>query len=99
MLGQSTNIERSTVEQVRAKIARLREETREAQGAKAYDFDKRLAQIKAKEDEIRAERKAKRKALREAQRMEIAKSNEVEMAENDDMAHMMGFSGFGTTKK
>jgi len=99
MLGQSTNIERSTVEQVRTKIARLREETREAQGAKAYDFDRRLAQIKAREDAIKAERKAKRKALREAQRMELANSNDMEVAENDDMARMMGFSGFGTTKK
>jgi len=99
MLGQSTSIERSTVEQVRAKIARLREETREAQGAKAYDFDKRLAQIKANEDAIKAERKAKRKALRETQRMQLARSNDMETADNGDMARMMGFSGFGTTKK
>lgn len=100
MLGQSTTIERSTVEQVRAKIAQLREDTREAQNAKTYDFDQRLAQIKVKEDALRAERKAKKKAAKEAQRMELVKETlDVDMQPQDDMAAMMGFAGFGTTKK
>ena len=48
-LGQTTRIARSTVEQVRARIALLREKTKEASSAKSYDFNKRLAEIKAKE--------------------------------------------------
>lgn len=101
MLGQSTRIERSTVEQVREKIASLREQTRDAQSAKTYDFDRRLAEIKAKEDEHRAERKAQKKAAKEAQRLDIIKSTtgDVDMEPQNDMTAMMGFAGFGTSKK
>jgi len=42
-LGQTTRIERSTVEQVRARIAYLREKTKEASNAKSFDFKQRLA--------------------------------------------------------
>lgn len=101
MLGQTTRVERSTVEQVRAKIAALREETREAQTAKSFDFDRRLADIKAKEDAIRAGKKAKRKAEKEEQRLEMIKATtgNADDGEPNDMAMMMGFAGFGTTKK
>lgn len=97
MLGQSTQIERSTVEQVREKIAALRAQTREAQAAKTYDFERRLREIKAKEDALRAERKAKKKAAKENQRIEMLK--DVDMEEQDAMSSMMGFAGFGTSKK
>jgi U4/U6.U5 tri-snRNP component SNU23 len=101
MLGQSTRIERSTVEQVREKIASLREQTRDAQSAKTYDFDRRLAEIKAKEDAYRAERKAQKKAAKEAQRLEMIKhtTGDMEVEPQDDMAAMMGFAGFGSSKK
>lgn len=97
MLGQSTQIERSTVEQVREKIAKLREQTKEAQAAKAYDFESRLAEIKAKEDALRAERKAQKKAAKEAHRLEMIQ--DVDMKEQEGITAMMGFSGFGTSKK
>jgi U4/U6.U5 tri-snRNP component SNU23 len=97
MLGQSTQIERSTVEQVREKIAALREQTREAQAAKTYDFERRLGEIKAKEDTLRQERKAKKKAAKESQRLEMIK--DVDMEEQGAMSSMMGFAGFGTSKK
>jgi U4/U6.U5 tri-snRNP component SNU23 len=101
MIGQSTRIERSTVEQVREKIAALREQTKDAQAAKAYDFERRLAEIKAKEDTLRAERKAQRKAAKESQRLEVinAANEDVDMQSKDDITVMMGFSGFGTTKR
>ncbi|CAG7850653.1 SubName: Full=Uncharacterized protein {ECO:0000313/EMBL:CCA68320.1} [Serendipita indica DSM 11827] len=101
MIGQSTRIERSTVEQVREKIAALRAQTKEVQTAKNFDFDRRLAEIRAKEDELRAERRAQKKAKKEAQRAELLKvgTDDVDMEAQADMAAMMGFSGFGTTKK
>ncbi|KIM26939.1 hypothetical protein M408DRAFT_24962 [Serendipita vermifera MAFF 305830] len=101
MLGQSTRIERSTVEQVREKIASLREQTRDAQNAKTFDFDRRLAEIKAKEDAFRNERKAQKKAAKEAQRLEMIKSatGDMEVEPQEDVAAMMGFTGFGTSKK
>lgn len=89
------------MEQVREKIAQLREQTREAQAAKAYDFERRLAEIKANEDALRAERKAKKKAEKENQRMDMLKAvnEDVDMEAQDAMSNMMGFTGFGTTKR
>ena len=98
MLGQRTTIERSTVEQVRARIAQLRAQKKEESSAKTFDFKKRLAEIKEKADAERAEKKAAKKAEKEKSRMEMIQ--DVAMQEdNDEMAAMMGFSGFGTTKK
>ena len=98
MLGQRTTIERSTVEQVRARIAQLRAQKKEESSAKTFDFKKRLAEIKEKADAERAEKKAAKKAEKEKSRMEMIQ--DVAMQEdNGEMAAMMGFSGFGTTKK
>jgi U4/U6.U5 tri-snRNP component SNU23 len=102
MLGQTTRIERSTVEQVREKIAQLRAQTKDAQTAKNFDFDRRLAEIKAKEDARRTERKTQKKAAKEAAREaeRLKTTNEdVDMQSRDDIAAMMGFGGFGTSKK
>jgi U4/U6.U5 tri-snRNP component SNU23 len=96
-LGQTTKIERSTLEQVRSRIAYLREKTKEQTTAKEYDFEKRLAEVKAKEAAVRAEKKAAVKAKKEKARIELMK--DVDMKEVDDMSAMMGFSGFGGSKK
>ncbi|KAF5393384.1 hypothetical protein D9757_000719 [Collybiopsis confluens] len=94
-LGQSTRLERSTVEQVRARITLLRDKTKEATNAKAYDFDQRLAEVKEKEIAIREEKKAKKKAEKEK-----ALANELaNEPKNDEMAKLMGFGGFGSSKK
>jgi U4/U6.U5 tri-snRNP component SNU23 len=99
-LGQTTRIERSTVEQVRAKIASLRAQTKEASQAKAFDFDQRLAEIRNKELAVRAEKKAAKKAERERARLELAQdAAAMQVDGHDDMMDMMGFSGFGSTKK
>jgi U4/U6.U5 tri-snRNP component SNU23 len=99
-LGQTTRIERSTVEQVRDKIASLRAQTKEASQAKAFDFDKRLAEIRDKELAAREEKKAAKKAERERARLELAQGAAAMQVDGDgDMMNMMGFSGFGSTKK
>ncbi|KAJ7268829.1 hypothetical protein B0H12DRAFT_1096854 [Mycena haematopus] len=95
-LGQTTKLERSTLEQVRARIAFLREKTKDATNAKAYDFDKRLAEVKAKELANREEKKAARKAEKEKIRLELINDAG---GPDDEMAKMMGFGGFGSTKK
>jgi U4/U6.U5 tri-snRNP component SNU23 len=97
IIGQTTRIERSTLQQVRDRIAYLREKTKEASSAKSFDFDQRLAEIKAKEATLRAEKKAHKKAEKEKARVELVK--ESAMDGEDDMAKMMGFGGFGSTKK
>ncbi|KAI0633349.1 hypothetical protein C8Q77DRAFT_1114455 [Trametes polyzona] len=102
-LGQTTKIERSTLEQVRARIAYLREKTREASSAKSFDFEQRLAEVREREAALRAEKKAAKKAQRERARVELAKDTAAAAPqakqEDNDMMAMMGFAGFGTTKK
>ncbi|KZS93948.1 hypothetical protein SISNIDRAFT_478370, partial [Sistotremastrum niveocremeum HHB9708] len=68
-LGQTTRIARSTVEQVRARIAFLREKTKEASSAKSFDFEQRLAQIKAQEEAVRKQKREKQLQEKEAQRL------------------------------
>ncbi|KAF7983329.1 hypothetical protein HWV62_15968 [Athelia sp. TMB] len=97
VIGQTTRIERSTLEQVRARIAYLREKTKDASKAKSFDFDQRLAEVKAKEAAIRAEKKAKKQAEKEKARVELVQ--DTAMDQDDDMAKMMGFGGFGSSKK
>ena len=94
-----TRIERSTVEQVRARIAYLREKTRDASTAKSFDFEKRLAEVREREEAIRQEKKAVKKAVRERARVEMAKDAAAEPQAESDMMQMMGFSGFGSSKK
>ncbi|KAG5648568.1 hypothetical protein DXG03_003179 [Asterophora parasitica] len=97
VLGQTTKLARSTLAQVQARIALLREKTKAASTAKAYDFDQRLAQVKAKEAALRAEKKAAKKAEKEKARLELIQ--DTAMDHDDDMAKLMGFGGFGTSKK
>lgn len=94
-IGQTTKLERSTLEQVRARIALLRERTKEASSAKAYDFDQRIAEVKEKERKLREEKKAQKKAEKEKSRLELVQ----DIAQDDNMVQMMGFTGFGTSKK
>ncbi|TFK73892.1 hypothetical protein BDN72DRAFT_760895 [Pluteus cervinus] len=94
-LGQTTKLERSTLEQVRARIALLRERTKEASNAKAYDFDKRLAEVRDKERALKEEKKSKKKAEKEKARLAMVQ----DLAQNDAMTQTMGFADFGTSKK
>lgn len=84
------------MEQVRARIALLRERTKDASSAKAYDFDQRLSEIKSHEAAARAEKKAQKKAEKDQARLQVVKET---TKEDVEMAEMMGFGGFGTSKK
>jgi len=97
-LGQTTKISRSTVEQVRARIQMLREKTKEASNAKSYDFEQRLAEIKAKEADLRTEKRKQKQVEKDKARAELAKGFAAPQ-DGDDMMKMMGFSGFGSSKK
>ena len=75
----------------------LREKTREASNAKSYDFEQRLAEIKAKEASLRAEKKRQKQAEKEKVLAELAKISAA--PQDDDMMKTMGFGGFGSSKK
>ncbi|KAF8973089.1 hypothetical protein BDZ97DRAFT_1912669 [Flammula alnicola] len=95
-LGQTTKIARSTLAQVQARIAFLREKTKEAASAKAFDFDQRLAEVRQKEQALREQKKAEKKAEKEKSRLAMINGSE---GGDTEMAAMMGFGGFGSTKK
>jgi U4/U6.U5 tri-snRNP component SNU23 len=95
-LGQTTKIERSTLAQVQARIAYLREKTKEAASAKAFDFDQRLAEVREKEQALREQRKAEKKAAKDKARLTLI--NDSENADSE-LTTLMGFGGFGSSKK
>ena len=75
----------------------LREKTKESSNAKSYDFEQRLAEIKAKEASVRAEKRKQKQAEKDRVRAELAK--DLAAPQEEDMMKMMGFSGFGSSKK
>lgn len=95
-LGQTTKLERSTLAQVQARIAYLREKTKEASNAKAFDFDQRLAEVKAKEVALRQQKKAEKKEEKEKARLAMIQDVSTQDVE---MTELMGFGGFGSSKK
>lgn len=89
-------MERSTLDQVRLKIAELREKTQQSSDAKRYDFDARMRELRASEEETRREaREAKKRRKQE----EKEKQNLPPPGADQDMMAAMGFGGFGTSKK
>lgn len=96
-LGMSMRVEKSTVEQVKnrlemhkAKQAEVRPEDYLPDG-----IDRRLAEREAAEERAKQERKERKK---EAKRAAAAGDEEEEEADPDMMA-LMGFGGFGGSKK
>lgn len=93
-LGQTTQIARSTLDQVRARIALLREKTKEASQARTFDFEKRLQEVRDAEETARVEKKRHKQEKNKPVEPEVIKTEE-----EDSMAAMMGFGGFGSSKK
>lgn len=89
-LGQTTRVVKSTLNDVRIKIAELRAKTAETAEEKKYDFEKRIKEIKAAELTSKADEKEARKKKR-AENI----ANAIEGAPVDqDMMAAMGFGSF-----
>ncbi|KDN49187.1 hypothetical protein K437DRAFT_245235 [Tilletiaria anomala UBC 951] len=97
MMGMTTQVVRSSLEAVRAKIAALRESRANGSQARSYDFEARLRQIAEEKQKEKEERKAKKKAAKEDARRKGAA--DVAMDMDQDAMAMLGFGGFGSTKK
>ncbi|KAJ1969653.1 U4/U6.U5 snRNP associated protein, partial [Dimargaris verticillata] len=82
-LGMSMHVERSTLEQVKARIAMLKE--RKRQSKKEYDLDERIEEIKRQEDEQKRQRKERKKEKRKQQQQTLA-GNEAKVGVDADMA-------------
>ena len=99
--GMSMRVERSTVDQVRAKFEAVKKRKAEekANGGKAKAYEERLAIAEADEETMRARKKAKEQARKAKKRAEEeAALNELSAGVDPEMAAMMGFSGFGGGK-
>jgi U4/U6.U5 tri-snRNP component SNU23 len=97
-LGQTKRTDRSTLSQVRARIAKLREDTKHKTTAANFDFKTRLSAVKNAERAEKEARKEDRKRKREERRR--AEAGEKEVVGGDvQMEQMMGFGGFGGGKK
>jgi U4/U6.U5 tri-snRNP component SNU23 len=91
-LGMSMRVERSSLDQVKKRFEMNKKKKDEKD--KEYDFEERVRELKEEEEKHKAYKKEKRKAQKR-------KAND-DMEEEEgggDMAALMGFSGFGTTKK
>ncbi|GAA5851507.1 hypothetical protein JCM8547_001115 [Rhodosporidiobolus lusitaniae] len=92
-LGQTTKVVKSTLNDVRQKIAELRAKSAAAAEAKQYDFEQRIKEIKASEAASKEEqREAKRRKKEEEKKAEEAKKTE---GVDEDVMQFMGFGSFG----
>ncbi|XP_005178885.1 zinc finger matrin-type protein 2 [Musca domestica] len=92
-LGMSMKVERSTVDQVKERFQANKKKMEEKQ--KDYELEKRLREAKEEEERYKEHRKEKRK-----ERKRKAEEDLDGIALTDDnMAAIMGFSGFGGSKR
>ncbi|KAJ8668288.1 hypothetical protein QAD02_009951 [Eretmocerus hayati] len=92
-LGMSMKVERSTLEQVQKRFAINKKKLEEKK--KDYDLEQRVKELKEEEEKLKEYRKEKRKDKK--RRVDESKDDEDEPV--DEMAAVMGFSGFGSSKK
>lgn len=114
-LGQTTQVSRSTLEQVRTRLEHWREEFAQQQaagnpsgrGKREYDFETRLAEIAKQQQAEKELRRQKRKDERAAKKQMRAGGGGADGAEGGssnggvdaEAMAMMGFGSFGSSKK
>ncbi|XP_055337302.1 zinc finger matrin-type protein 2-like [Paramacrobiotus metropolitanus] len=94
-MGFSMKTERSTVDQVKARFARNKEKMEEKK--QEYDFEEKMKELREEEEKYREYKREKKQEKK--RKAEIQDSGEDGDGMDPDMAAMMGFSGFGTSKK
>uniref|UniRef100_A0A3Q3JI38 Zinc finger matrin-type protein 2 n=1 Tax=Monopterus albus TaxID=43700 RepID=A0A3Q3JI38_MONAL len=90
-LGMSMRVERSSLDQVKKRFEVNKKKLEEKQ--KEYDFEERMKELREEEEKAKAYKKEKQKERK--RRAE----GDMDFEEDDEMAAVMGFSGFGSSKK
>ncbi|CAL9685026.1 unnamed protein product [Knipowitschia caucasica] len=90
-LGMSMRVERSSLDQVKKRFEANKKKMEEKQ--KEYDFEERMKELREEEEKAKAYKKEK---LKERKRRA---EDDVDLEDDDEMAAIMGFTGFGTSKK
>ncbi|KAE9446657.1 hypothetical protein RHGRI_031926 [Rhododendron griersonianum] len=91
-LGMSMRVERSSLEQVQERFERLKKR-KDAEPFTEKDLDERILKQQQEEEE----RKRQRRERKKEKKKEKAVEEEPEL--DPDVATMMGFGGFGSSKK
>ncbi|KAK3605421.1 hypothetical protein CHS0354_007502 [Potamilus streckersoni] len=90
-LGMSMRIERSSLEQVKRRFEINKKKVEEKK--KDYDFEERMRELREEEEKQKVYRKEMRKERKRKA------EGDLEQDVDPDMAAVMGFSGFGSSKK
>uniref|UniRef100_A0A5F4VY88 Zinc finger matrin-type protein 2 n=1 Tax=Callithrix jacchus TaxID=9483 RepID=A0A5F4VY88_CALJA len=90
-LGMSMCVERSTLDRVK-KLSEVNKKKMEEK-QKDYDFEERMKELREEEEKAKAYKKEKQKEKKRRAEEDLT------FEEDDEMAAVMGFSGFGSTKK
>ncbi len=86
-------IDRATLEEVKERIATLKRKKDENASTPVYDLQAKVNEAIEKENEKKMKRKEKKKKKREEIKNEEIKDND------EDVAALMGFGAFGTSKQ
>lgn len=92
-LGMSMKVERSSLDQVKERF-KLNKKKREEKD-KDYELETKLREAKEEEERFKEHRKEKKKE----RKRKHEEANEEEDETANDMASIMGFAGFGGSKK
>ncbi|XP_069680425.1 zinc finger matrin-type protein 2 [Periplaneta americana] len=92
-LGMSMRVERSSLDQVKKRFEMNKKKLEEKK--KDYDIEQRMKELREEEEKLKEYRKEKRKERKRKLEEETETHNETE----SELASIMGFSGFGSSKK
>ncbi|GFG32302.1 hypothetical protein Cfor_02699 [Coptotermes formosanus] len=92
-LGMSMRVERSSLEQVKKRFEVNKKKIEEKK--KDYDIEQRMKELREEEEKLKEYRKEKRKERKRKLEEETESQNETQ----SELASVMGFSGFGSSKK
>nr|AHZ63131.1 zinc finger matrin-type protein 2-like protein [Mesobuthus gibbosus] len=90
-LGMSMRVERSTLEQVKKRFEMNRKKLDEKK--KEYDFEQRMQELRDEEEKLKEYRRERRKERK--RKCQDSRDDDID----PEMAAIMGFSEFGSSKK
>ena len=90
----SMKVERSSLEQVKKRFEINKKKLEEKK--KDYDLESRVKELKEEEDKLKEYRREQKKARK---RLHDEISNSDDAGQQDELSAIMGFSGFGSSKK
>jgi len=95
-MGMSMKVERSSLDQVKARFAQNKKKLEEKK--KDYDLDERLAEQREEEEKAREYRRERKKEKKRKEAEDDSGMGGM-MGMDPDMAAIMGFGGFGSSSK